>query len=182
MHIRPSSRFRIEKAIIVVALSVFFSALSLAAQQQRIFKGTCVKMNAGYVLSDPESKIVYTLDDQIKPREFAGQRVVVIGTLNRSTGAIHVSDVIRALPPSVTRAKFVYVDCDGCPRGMAAAKQAALHGLMDWKRFTVLRDRHNADLIFLLSANPYLGDYVTRKGADTRLVSVEVTFMNVVDP
>ena len=63
-----------------------------------------------------------------------------------------------------------------------AAKRAALLELADWNRFRVLPDRRRADLIFLLSANPYLGDYLTRDGPDTRPVSVNVTFMNVIDP
>jgi len=37
-------------------------------------------------------------------------------------------------------------------------------------------------LVFLFSANPYLGDYVTRDGPDKRPVSVDFTIMTVVDP
>jgi hypothetical protein len=170
------------KALLGIVACVLFGAPNLSAQQEQTFKGTCLRTDATYVLSNPVSKAVYKLDDQTKPRAFARQSVVVIGTLNKATGTIHVSDMIRALPQKVTLAKFVYVDCDACPRGMAAAKKAAIQGLMDWRRFTVLRDRHSADLIFLFSANPYLGDYVTRKAPDTRLVSVEVTFMSVINP
>ena len=43
-------------------------------------------------------------------------------------------------------------------------------------------DPTNADLIFLFSANPYLGDYVTRDGPDKRPVIVDTTYLNVVDP
>jgi hypothetical protein len=43
-------------------------------------------------------------------------------------------------------------------------------------------DRRHADLVFLFSANRYLGDYATREGPDTRPVFIEVTYMNVIDP
>ncbi|MGD1210015.1 MAG: hypothetical protein ABR973_01495 [Candidatus Acidiferrales bacterium] len=199
-----------EKAIVGIAACVLFSALSLAAQQEQTFKGeitdsmcsgpggheamlkkgeaiaqctiSCVKMGAKYVLSNPGNKTVYKLDDQMKPEAFAGQNVVVIGTLAKTTGTIHVSDMIRALPPKVTQAKSVYIDCAACPRGMAAASQAALQELADWKRFHVLPDPHKADLIFLFSANPYLGDYLTRDGPYPMPVSIKITFMNVIDP
>jgi hypothetical protein len=65
---------------------------------------------------------------------------------------------------------------------MAAATPAAFQELADWGRFEVVASRKKADLIFLFSANPYLGDYVTRDGPDTRPVRVDITFMNVVDP
>ena len=45
-----------------------------------------------------------------------------------------------------------------------------------------MANRRKADLIFLFSANSYLGDYGTRDGPDTRPVHVDITFMNVVDP
>jgi hypothetical protein len=46
----------------------------------------------------------------------------------------------------------------------------------------VVPDPKKADLIFLFSANRYLGDYLTRDGADQRPVHVDITYMNVVDP
>jgi len=39
-----------------------------------------------------------------------------------------------------------------------------------------------ADLIFMFSANPYLGDYLTRKGPDTRPVRIDSTILTVIDP
>jgi len=53
---------------------------------------------------------------------------------------------------------------------MAAAEPAALQALGDWERFDLIPNRRTADLIFLLSANPYLGDQVTRDEPDTRPV------------
>ena len=65
---------------------------------------------------------------------------------------------------------------------MAAAWLAAFRALADWGRFDILPDPKKADLIFLFSANPYLGDYGTRDGPDARPVSVDITYMDVVDP
>jgi len=102
--------------------------------------------------------------------------------LDEATGTIHVDNMFRALPPKVTQAKSVYIDCDACPRGMAAAWRAAFQKLSDWGRFDILPDPKKADLIFLFSANPYLGDYVTRDGPDKRVVFIKITYMDVVDP
>lgn len=202
--------FRIERAIAGVAGWILFGALSLAAQGEQAFKGeitkcmcsapvehtvmfeksgttapctiACVRSGAKYVLSNAENKTVYQLDNQRKPKAFAGKNVVVIGTLDETTGTIHVSDMFHALPPKVTQAKSVYMLCDACLRGVAAAKPAAFQELADWGRFDLLSNRENVDLIFLFSTNPYLGDYGTRDGPDTRPVRVDITYMNVIDP
>ena len=210
MPYRSAPGFRIERAALGVAAFVLFGALNLAAQGAQAFRGeitgcmcsgaaehpvtfensetkapcaiACVKTGAKYVLSDPENKAVYQLDNQRKPKAFAGMNVVVIGTLDATTGTIHVSDMFRALPSKVMQAKSAYIVCDACLRDMAAAEPAALKALGDWGRFDVLPNRKKADLIFLFSANPYLGDFVTRDGPDTRPVHVDITFMNVIDP
>ena len=86
------------------------------------------------------------------------------------------------LPPKIMQAKTVYIFCDACPRAMAAAKTSALDEVLDWGHFKVVRDPKQADLVFLLSGNDYLGDYLTRDGPDTRPVHIEITYMDVVDP
>lgn len=54
----------------------------------------CVKkMGAKYVLFNPATKTVYQLDDQTKPADFAGAKVKVTGTLDKSTKMIHVTDI-----------------------------------------------------------------------------------------
>jgi hypothetical protein len=53
----------------------------------------CVKGGASYVLYNSAEKAVYQLDDQKKPVEFAGQKVNVIGTLDKTTKTIHVTDI-----------------------------------------------------------------------------------------
>jgi hypothetical protein len=189
-----------------LAACSLFAAITLTGQNMQIFKGeVCLgtanratylgsthsateckgehgKRGAHYFLADPVNNTVYRLEGHKRPGAFAGNDVIVIGSLDRETGTIYVEDLFRAFPQKVTQAKSVYIDCDACPRGMAVAWLAAFEELTDWGRFDVVPDPKKADLIFLLSANPYLGDYVTRDGPDKRPVSVDITYVNVVDP
>ncbi len=203
---RPPRDIRVKRALLTAAASIFFVSLNLAAQGEHIFKGevclgpdksgassekspadlactvTHPRRGASYVLTNPEKNTSYQLTGHKKPKAFAGANVVVIGNLDENTGTIFVEDIFRALPPAVTQAKSVYIDCDACPRGMAAAWLAAFEALTDWGRFDIVPDAKKADLILLLSANPYLGDYVTRDGPDKRPVKVDITYLDVVDP
>ncbi len=56
----------------------------------------CVKMGGKFVLYDAAKKATYQLDDQEKPREFAGQKVKVTGTYNKATQTIHVENIAPA--------------------------------------------------------------------------------------
>jgi len=64
---------------------------------------------------------------------------------------------------------------------MAVSVRAALPELLDWGRYQVSQDRHEADLILLYSMNPYLGDYLTRDGPDKRPALVDYTILTVID-
>jgi hypothetical protein len=86
-----------------------------------------------------------------------------------------------SLPAKITQANSVYVDCN-CPRALAAAQGAALRELQGWGRFQIAENHRQADLIILFSGNPYLGDYLTRDGPDTRPVKIESTIMTIIDP
>ncbi|MGA2337186.1 MAG: hypothetical protein WA383_17455 [Terriglobales bacterium] len=86
-----------------------------------------------------------------------------------------------SLSPKVVEAKSALIVCE-CPRGMAVAEGRALEELQLWGRFQIVKHRDKADLVFLFSANQYLGDYLTRDGPDKRPVSVDFTIMTVVDP
>jgi hypothetical protein len=55
----------------------------------------CVKAGGKFVLYNAATKTVYQLDDQTKPEQFAAEKVVVIGALNKDTGTIHVTDIKR---------------------------------------------------------------------------------------
>lgn len=54
----------------------------------------CVKGGSEFVLADPAHNKVYKLSDQDKPREFAGQKVRITGTLKDDT--IEVSSIEAA--------------------------------------------------------------------------------------
>jgi hypothetical protein len=56
----------------------------------------CVKMGGKYVLFDGASKAVYQLDDQTKPKSFAGQKVQITGDLDKATKTIHVTEIKAA--------------------------------------------------------------------------------------
>jgi hypothetical protein len=57
----------------------------------------CVsKMGAKFVLFNPSTKMVYQLDDQMKPADFAGGKVKVTGTLDKATKTIHVTSIQAA--------------------------------------------------------------------------------------
>jgi len=125
---------------------------------------SCGKKGIKYLLSDPANRMTYLLDEQRKSKPFAGQFVVVTGTLDAASGTIRVDDTHRALPPKVLAAKSVAVVCDACPRTMAKAGPAALEALMDWDHYTLIADPRKADLVFVVSANPYLNDSATATG------------------
>jgi len=56
----------------------------------------CVKGGATFVLVDEATKAVYQLDDQKKPKYFAGLKVNVTGTLDKATATIRVKGIDKA--------------------------------------------------------------------------------------
>jgi len=62
------------------------------AVETKTFTGKIVKSGNMLVLSDPESKATYKLDEQ-KAKEFVNKDVKVIGVLDDSTGVIRVSAI-----------------------------------------------------------------------------------------
>jgi hypothetical protein len=85
-----------------------------------------------------------------------------------------------SLPAKILEARSVYLDCD-CRKEMVVSLKNALPEMLDWGRFQIAEDRHTADLVFLFSANPYLGDYLTRDGPDKRPADVDFTILTVID-
>jgi lipopolysaccharide export system protein LptA len=61
------------------------------AQSLSTFAGTVVKMGKHYGLKTETA--TYPLDDDAKAKQFAGKQVTVSGTLNESSGMIHVADI-----------------------------------------------------------------------------------------
>ena len=84
------------------------------------------------------------------------------------------------ISPKILQAKSVFLDCD-CRKEMAGSVRSALPEVLDWGRYQLARDRNHADLIFLFSMNPYLGDYFTRDGPDRRPAIVDYTILTVID-
>jgi hypothetical protein len=56
----------------------------------------CAGGGGTFVLYAVSNKTVYLLDDQEKPRTFAGQKVTVIGTYDGETKTIHVQSIQAA--------------------------------------------------------------------------------------
>jgi hypothetical protein len=67
---------------------------SSPAMQTSTFAGTVVKAGGKYVLKTADAN--YQLDDQTKAKKYVGQQVKVNGSLDNSTGTIHVSDIAPA--------------------------------------------------------------------------------------
>jgi hypothetical protein len=196
--------------ILLIGVCELLASASLFAQEKQVFKGQITQCTCGavndhatvpdkvgstvrcavpcpnlgdqYVLSDTRNKIVYSFDKQDFPRAFAARNVFVIGILDKTTGTIRVNNILPDPSPAIKRAKTASIVCDACPRSMAKVKAAAFEDLTGWNRFVLVPDPKKADLIFLFSANSYLGDYLTRDGPDTRPVHIEVVYMNVIDP
>lgn len=191
-----------QRKLLYAAAALFLSGVfSPAAHGQQIMKGQIcaapsgstpdpskVQCNVAHpkkgnrlVFLNLQDKAVYQIEGK-KTNSFAGTTVLVIGSVDRRAGTIHISDIYHAMPPKVARAKTLYIDCDACPRAMASAWRAAFDALSEWGRFDITPDPMKADLVLIVSANPYLGDYATRDGPDKRPVYIEITYMNVVDP
>ncbi len=69
-----------------------------------------------------------------------------------------------AQSPRILSAKSAYFD-DRI--GVDAVGSKALAQLKKWGRFQIVQDRKQADLIFLLSADPYKGGYIIMSGGQT---------------
>jgi hypothetical protein len=198
------ARITLKKVLIGVGACALSAVFSLAAHGQQLFKGQICLAPSGSAAAAAKSQVqcdvpkmkrgdhfvfvnladhaVYQIDGGKNPKPFAGRTVVVVGSVDKRAGTIDITDIYQALPPKVLNAKTIYIDCDACPRAMAAAWRTAFDALSEWGRFDIIPDPMKADLILIVSANPYLGDYTTRDGPDKRPVYIMTTYMNVVDP
>ncbi len=57
----------------------------------RNFTGTIAKVEGRYVIETEDT--AYQIDDQEKARHYEGKRVKIAGTLDRTTGMIHVTSI-----------------------------------------------------------------------------------------
>lgn len=56
----------------------------------------CVTKGGKFVLYNAETNTIYQLDDQVKPKEFAGRKVKITGTYNSKTQTMHVDRIVSA--------------------------------------------------------------------------------------
>jgi hypothetical protein len=117
----------------------------------------------------------------MKTKRFAQWFIVFLAALPLSHRPVFAKKHERPpLSPKIFQAKSVYLDCD-CRREMAVSVRSALPEVLDWGHYQLAADRNHADLIFLFSMNPYLGDYFTRDGPDKRPAIVDFTILTVID-
>lgn len=62
-------------------------------QSARSFEGTIAKAGNQLVLQETSTQTVYQLDDQNKAKQFKGQNVKVMATLDSNTNTLHVVDI-----------------------------------------------------------------------------------------
>jgi hypothetical protein len=206
----PVFQLRIRKLILGAVCCALCAGPSLAAQSEQVFHGRiiecacgdsyaassqageakakarcpdpCLMVKANLVLFDQENRASFEFDREDLPKLYVNRNVYVIGILERGARIIEVNNVIPDVPPSLKEAKTVSIVCDACPRAMAKTRAAAFKRLTAWGRYAIVQEPKDAELIFLISANPYLGDYLTRDGPDKRPVQIETVYANVVDP
>jgi hypothetical protein len=56
----------------------------------------CMKDGSKFVLYSADAKTSFNLDDQDKPREYAGEKVTIVGTYDGETKTIHIQSIIAA--------------------------------------------------------------------------------------
>ena len=56
----------------------------------------CMKDGGKFVLYSADAKTSFNLDDQDKPREYAGEKVTIVGTYDGETKTIHIQSIIAA--------------------------------------------------------------------------------------
>ena len=92
-------------------------------------------------------------------------------------GGACVAAVLAAIPvqaqkqmaksPKLKAAKTVYFDNKTAADAVGAETEKELR---KWGRFTLVSDKKNADLIFLLTADPYRGGYIVMASGQTGTV------------
>jgi type 1 fimbria pilin len=69
------------------------SAMMNPGESAKDCTNKCVSAGGQYVLFDSAAKTFHLLDDQDKPQAFAGAKVQVTGTYDKSSNTIHVSSI-----------------------------------------------------------------------------------------
>ena len=56
----------------------------------------CIKDASKFVLYSADGKLSFNLDDQDKPREYAGEKVTIVGSYDGQTKTIHIQSIMAA--------------------------------------------------------------------------------------
>jgi hypothetical protein len=74
--------------------SALMSKEGIKATKDRVLY--CVKNGAKFVLYISSTKTVYNLDDQEKPKDYAGEKVTIVGTYDGPSQTIHIVSIMVA--------------------------------------------------------------------------------------
>src|SRR5467141_1000859 len=93
--------------------------------------------------------------------------LTLFGALNAASAANRNK---QAPSPKILSAKTIYFRDE---TGSEAVRNGALDELRKWGRFQIVSDREHADLVFVLSSDPYRGGLILLGGGQTASVDVE---------
>jgi hypothetical protein len=98
-------------------------------------------------------------------------RLLAAFTLFGALSAASAADRKKQAPsPKILSAKTVYFRDE---TGADAVWKGALDELRKWGRFQIVSDREHADLVFVLSSDPYRGGLILLAGGQTASVDVD---------
>lgn len=66
---------------------------STDAQTQQSFEGKITKSGDKLILKDNATQASYQLDDQVKAKQYEGQNVKIMATMDPNTNTLHVVDI-----------------------------------------------------------------------------------------
>jgi hypothetical protein len=95
-HNETKGESPMKKAMLSAIAFAALLSVSFAAQKPMSYTGQIMKNGGAFVLVDAATKVVYQLDNQKKPKDFAGDKVIVTGTLDTTTMTIHVKGIYTA--------------------------------------------------------------------------------------
>jgi len=85
-----------KKALLGLITLAALSGAGFAADKPMTYTGEITKNGGMFILVEATTKAVYQLDNQKKSRDFAGDEVVVTGTLDKASMTIHVKGIRTA--------------------------------------------------------------------------------------
>jgi hypothetical protein len=98
-------------------------------------------------------------------------RLLAVLTLFGALSAASVANRKKQAPsPKILSAKTVYFRDQ---TGSDAVRNGALDELRKWGRFQIVSEREHADLVFVLTSDPYRGGLILLAGGQTASVDVE---------